>query len=71
MKWSHESLEAGAIIYSVSNYRVLHGRTVMAWLKECEYGWLVITPSGREIGQACSRADAMLMVMRDQENPRS
>lgn len=67
MNWSHPSIDRPAE-YSISNGRVLKGRTILAYAIASKSGLLTLrAPDGRFIGTAESPAQAMLMAVRDVE----
>jgi hypothetical protein len=68
--WTHPSLDRGAT-HSVDGDRVLKGRVIVAYLHPLRSGgFRVATPDGARIGDASSRAQAMLMAVRHGEAPR-
>lgn len=70
MNRTHPSLHR-APEYSVTPRHVLHGCSIVAWLKHTKHGTLhVHTLKGVVIGEATTPAEAMLMVIGNQRRQR-
>lgn len=66
MSWTHQSLHR-APEYSVTTRHVLHGCSIVAWLKHTKRDTFnVHTMKGIVIGEASTPAEAMLMVISHQ-----
>lgn len=70
MIWTHPSLDRPAD-YEITNGRVLKGRMIIAYAYPTRgAGFRLLAPDGRFIGRSTSKAEAMLMAIRDHEGGR-